>query len=206
MKRNLLARRPSPAMVVAIVALVSSLTGGAVAATLIDGRDIKNGSITKKDLHKNSVNTKKVKNETLKAVDFAPGQLKAGVQGIQGLKGDKGEPGQDGTDGAPGTPATKLWAIVAVDNVANLASLSRNSGAVSAVRTSDGEGTFQVVFNQDISACSWQVSLGKPDTAPLVSGEISAGLRSMNSSAIYVRTWGSNGTAADRGFHAAVFC
>jgi hypothetical protein len=117
MRRRVLARRPSPAMVVAVVALVSSLTGGAVAATLITGGDIKNGSITKKDLHKNSVNTKKVKNETLKAVDFAPGQLAQGVQGIQGLKGDKGEPGQDGQDGTNGATSVTTRVVTATQPV-----------------------------------------------------------------------------------------
>ena len=71
---------------------------------LIDSGDIVNGSITKKDLHKNSVNTKKVKNKTLKAVDFAPGQLAQGVQGIPGLKGEKGEKGEKGDQGEPGMP------------------------------------------------------------------------------------------------------
>jgi hypothetical protein len=87
-------------MIVALVALCSSLTGGAIAATLVTGGDIRNGSITKKDLHKNSVNTKKVKNKTLKAVDFGPGQLKQGVQGIPGLKGEKGDDGPRGPSSA----------------------------------------------------------------------------------------------------------
>ena len=87
MRRRIMARRPSPAMVVAVVALVSSLTGGAVAASLVTGGDIKNGSITKKDLKKNSVNTKKVQDQTLVADDFAPGQLKEGVQGLEGPRG-----------------------------------------------------------------------------------------------------------------------
>jgi hypothetical protein len=86
MKKRLLARRPSPAMIVALVALCSSLTGGAFAAALIDGGDIQNGSITKKDLKNNSVNSKKVKNQTLLADDFAPGQL----QGVPGLQGERG--------------------------------------------------------------------------------------------------------------------
>jgi hypothetical protein len=120
MKRRFLARRPRPAMLVAVVALVLSLTGGAIAASLITTGDIKNGAVTKKKLHKNSVNTKKVKNKTLKAKDFAPGQLEQGVQGIQGLKGekgDKGEPGADGADGAAG--ATNVVIRTASVNVNN---------------------------------------------------------------------------------------
>jgi hypothetical protein len=48
------------------------------------------------------VNSKKVKNKTLKAKDFADGQLEQGVQGIQGLQGEKGEKGDPGEDGAAG--------------------------------------------------------------------------------------------------------
>jgi hypothetical protein len=105
MKRRLLARRPSPAMLVAVVALISSLTGGALAATLIDTGDIENGAVTKKKVHKNAVNSKKVKNKTLKAKDFAPGQLAQGVQGIQGLQGEKGEKGAQGDPGEAGSAA-----------------------------------------------------------------------------------------------------
>ena len=104
MRRKLLSQRPSPAMLVAIVALISSLTGGAVAATLITGDDIKNGSVTKKDLKKNSVRTKKVKNGTLLEKDFKEGQLPQGEQGPPGAKGDKGDAGADGS--------AKAWAYV----------------------------------------------------------------------------------------------
>jgi hypothetical protein len=200
MKRRLLARRPSPAMLVAVVALVSSLTGGAVAATLIDSGDIKNGSIKKKDLHKNSVNTKKVKNKTLKAKDFAPGQLEQGAQGIQGPKGD---PGQD---------ATNLWAVVHYDGATTTASLVRGSGAVSAERTADGTGTYEVVFNQDITDCSYQGTLGRGDTdsTEAFPGEITVVRRGPAANPVvgglYVQTFNSAGAPNDRSFHIAVFC
>jgi hypothetical protein len=106
MKRNRLARRPSPAMVVALVAFCSSLVGGAAAATLITGADIKNGSITNKDIKKSAVRTKHVKNGTLLSKDFKAGQLPAGAagpQGVPGASGDKGEPGTSGTNGTNGT-------------------------------------------------------------------------------------------------------
>lgn len=121
MKRRLLARRPSPAMIVAVIALVGSFTGGAFAAGLIGTADIENGAVTKKKVHKNAVTTKKVKNKTLLAKDFKPGQLEEGVQGIQGLqgeKGDKGEPGQDGQDGQDGTnAATNVTTRITTDNI-----------------------------------------------------------------------------------------
>lgn len=113
MKRRLFARKPSPAMVVALVALCSSLTGGAIAATLITGEDVKNGTIgtkditnggvTRKDLKKNAVNTKKVANGTLLSTDFKAGQLPAGPVGPQGPRGADGADGANGADGADGT-------------------------------------------------------------------------------------------------------
>jgi hypothetical protein len=105
-------------MVVALIALCSSLTGVAVGASLITGSDVKNGSIgtkdlanggvTKKDLKKNSVRTKKVKDGSLLAADFSPGEFPGtGPTGLQGPKGDQGD------DGAPGAPGSaKAWGMV----------------------------------------------------------------------------------------------
>ncbi len=60
--------RPSPAMVVAIIALVFGLTGGAVAATVIDGRQ----------LRPNSVASDKIRNGTLVLKDGQPTGASAG--------------------------------------------------------------------------------------------------------------------------------
>src|SRR5262245_45030086 len=70
--------RPSPAMVVACVALLFAMTGAGYAAGM---------------LGPNTVGTKKVKNRSLLAVDFKAGQLPAGPQGPQGLQGPAGPAG-----------------------------------------------------------------------------------------------------------------
>src|SRR5688500_3028859 len=44
--KQLLRKRPSPAMVVAVVAVVMASVGSATAATLITGKQIKNNSLT----------------------------------------------------------------------------------------------------------------------------------------------------------------
>lgn len=59
--RRFAVRRPSPGLVVAIVALVFALGGGAYAAATITGKNIKNGSITGKDIKNRSVPGKKLK-------------------------------------------------------------------------------------------------------------------------------------------------
>ena len=55
-----MSRRPSAAMIVAVIALVAALTGGAYAATKISTEQIKPGAVTKKKLHSQSVSTQKL--------------------------------------------------------------------------------------------------------------------------------------------------
>jgi len=186
-------------MAVAVIALVSSLTGGAVAAGLIDSADIKNGSVTKKDLHKNAVNSKKVKNKTLKARDFAPGELKEGVQGIQGLKGDKGNPGDDGTDGVDGADATALWAVIGDDGAT-----ARGSHVVSSAR--NAMGFYTVIFDQDVSGCAYVPAIGGTDDS-IPKALIGAARTSGNVNGVNIDTFDyDTGGFQDNSFHLAVFC
>lgn len=81
---------PSPAMVVAIVALLLASAGSATAALMVSGQQIRNNSITGAD----------VKQRTLKLGDLslsARRALRATGVGSQG-----GVPGTDGAPGAPG--------------------------------------------------------------------------------------------------------
>jgi hypothetical protein len=87
--KRLLDRRPSPAMIVSLVAFSLALGGTGYAAT---------------SLPNNSVTSKTVVDRSLRAVDFAPGQLPAGKPGPAGPTGPQGTPGPQGTQGTPGTP------------------------------------------------------------------------------------------------------
>jgi hypothetical protein len=96
--KKLLARfvRPSPALVVAMIALFVALTGTAVATNsstlaLITGKQIKNSSITGLD----------VKNKSLTPKDFR-GSVR-GPRGLRGLTGPAGPQGAQGAQGAQGT-------------------------------------------------------------------------------------------------------
>jgi hypothetical protein len=95
--RSIGIRRPSPAMMVAFVALLVALAGTSYAAIQLPA-----GSVGTKQLKKNAVTGKKVKNRSLKAADFATGQLPAGPKGDQGIQGIQGP---QGPKGAPGDPA-----------------------------------------------------------------------------------------------------
>lgn len=91
--------RPSPALVIAIIALVFSMAGGASAAKrLITGADIKDNSLTGAD----------VRNGSLISADFRRGSVPkgpagpSGVQGPPGVAGPAGAAGAAGAQGAPG--------------------------------------------------------------------------------------------------------
>jgi hypothetical protein len=92
--------RPSPALVIASIALAISLGGTGYAAFKLP-----KGSVGSPQLRRGAVTSIKVRNRSLLAVDFKRGQLPAAAPaGLKGEKGDKGEKGEKGDPG-PGGPA-----------------------------------------------------------------------------------------------------
>jgi len=79
--------RPSPAMVVACIALLFAMTGAGYAAGMLGPN-----TVGTKQLKKNAVISSKVKNGSLLKADFKRGQLPAGPQGPQGPQGPPGAP------------------------------------------------------------------------------------------------------------------
>lgn len=110
--------KPSGAMVVAVCALVLALTGGATAAVLINGHDIKPGtvghaqlaghSVLNNDIGKGAIRAENLSTNLLsqlsrKAPSPSSGSSGAGgPQGPQGQKGDKGDSGAQGNPGSDG--------------------------------------------------------------------------------------------------------
>jgi hypothetical protein len=71
--RRFLSRKPSPAMLVAFIALLAALSGSAIALpgkNTVDSGDIKNNVIRSKDIRNGQVATKDVKNNNLRSVDI----------------------------------------------------------------------------------------------------------------------------------------
>ena len=138
---------PSPALVVAVVALVFALGGGAYAAF---------------KLPKNSVTTREVKDRSLLAKDFEKGQLPAGKTGAQGpigpqgpagTPGAKGETGPKGDNGSEGAPATTKRTV-----------LSKNDGVVTAVPGSawalhETIGSFTKAASDTVVRLTWTGSV-----------------------------------------------
>jgi hypothetical protein len=63
--------RPSPAMVVASIALFVAIGGVAYAAVRIDTHNIRSGAVTRPKLHANAVTSQKVRDGTLRRRDLA---------------------------------------------------------------------------------------------------------------------------------------
>jgi hypothetical protein len=109
-------RRPSPAMVVAMVALFVALSGGAYATTqaLITSGQIANRTIRLVDVHPSAINALRGQRgpqgpegvagrDGINGTNGAPGAPGAqGAQGAQGAPGTQGAPGAQGTPGAQG--------------------------------------------------------------------------------------------------------
>jgi collagen triple helix repeat protein len=92
--------RSTPAVILGVAALmILTTTGGAVAGSLITGKQIKDNTVTTKDI-KNGTLTSQDLSSTLTAAAGVPGP--AGPAGSPGAKGDKGDKGADGTNGANG--------------------------------------------------------------------------------------------------------
>ncbi len=84
-------------MVVALVALVIALGGGAYALTSLPA-----GSVGTPQLRKSAIVSSKVRNRSLLAVDFKQGELPRGSRGATGATGAAGAPGPAGPEGPPG--------------------------------------------------------------------------------------------------------
>lgn len=178
----------SPRLILVLVAMfvLGSVTA-ATAASVINGKNIKKGTIPFKAL---STDAKK---QLAKS-------SKAGPQGPQGAQGPAG------------AAAARSWAYVT-----DSGAIARSSGGVSGIYSTNGNTNkqYRITFPQDISQCSYQVTSG--DTTPVdASGSAFAYLPAVTRSNIDVNTvavtlWNSAGGGAygnqvQDSFHIAVFC
>jgi hypothetical protein len=170
---------PSPAMVVALVALFMAL-GGSAYALVITGASIKNGTVTGAD----------IKNRSLSGSDIALNRVGGGAIKESTL----------GT--VPSASVSDGVARYAVASGAGV--VARSRGVSSVARTS--EGRYQVIFDRDVRNCAYFATIGDIGAAAPPQGEISTSALSTNVNAISVRTENSDGVASDRPFHVIVLC
>lgn len=187
MKKIIARRRPSPALVVASLALAVALGGTGYAAVVLPAN-----SVGTAQLRNGAVVGSKVKAHSLNAASFQPGQLPKGDPGPIGLAGPAGP------QGGKGDPATKLWAVVRNDG-----GIVKQSGGVG-VNKPAGSGLYTVTFPQSVSACAPIVTLSGTGSTP-DEGSASA-TQGAQPAQLTVQTLNSGGGHSDRTFAIAVFC
>ena len=88
--KSLLSRRPSPALVIACIALFVSLGGVSygVATGFIDSREIKNNEIRSGDLRNNEIRTRDLRNNEVRGIDVRNSTIQSrdiAINGVQGV-------------------------------------------------------------------------------------------------------------------------
>jgi hypothetical protein len=184
--------RPSPALVVASLALAVALGGTGYAAIALPAN-----SVGTKQLKNGAVIAAKVKRGTLRAANFAPGQIPEGAKGDRGADGLPGAAGAKGDKGDKGDAATKLFAVVDSSGNATV-----KSSGVSSSKT--GPNTYAVTFPQSVGNCAPVVSVGF--TGGSNGGEATAAVPAPGANVVNVATFDETGSEDDKAFAIAVFC
>jgi hypothetical protein len=116
------------ANVLAVMALFIALGGTGYAALTLPKNSVGN-----KQIKKNAVTSSKVKNHSLKKVDFAKNQLPAGKQGVQGPQGVAGAQGPTGPTGATGAAGEAVaYARVGADGTLSTGTPAQSKNVVQA--------------------------------------------------------------------------
>jgi len=198
--RRILRHRPSPAMVVACLALTIALGGTSYAAV-----NLPRNSVGAVQLKKNVVTSAKVKNFSLLRADFKRGQLPAGPRGPEGLQGPKGDQGIQGIQGiqGPAGPGAQ-WATVSTGGT-----VLRQSGGITAAKVQTGG--YRVTFPEAVTGhlilatqalASDQTTRGTVIAGPCTDFAASCGAANIPNS-VSVFTLSSTGTQQDHSFTVA---
>jgi hypothetical protein len=124
--------RLSPATVLACFALLVALSGTSIAAVSVV---LPRNSVGTAQLRNNAVISAKVRNFSLRRVDFARNQIPSGPAGPAGPTGPAGPAGPTGPAGPQGAPGPGArWALVKPDGT-----IVAQSGGVSVAHPSGGQ-------------------------------------------------------------------
>lgn len=171
--------RPSPAMVVACIALFVAMGGVSygLATGSISSREIRNNTIRGKDVRNKSLTGKDVKRDSIGGLSINESRL--------GL--------------VPLSEAISHSAVVTAGGA-----FRRGRGVSSAART--GTGRYQVIFNRDVRGCVYVATVGDPSAAAPGHGTAVVASLGTNVAGVVVRTFNEQGALANRSFHLVVSC
>jgi hypothetical protein len=187
--RRLARSRPSPAMIVALVALFVALGGvsyAALAKNSVGTKQLKKNAVTTVKIKKNAVNSAKVADGSLLSADFAANQIPKGATGATGLTGATGKTGPAGVSTVAFARVDGNGALIggaAQSHGVEAADIQHNAGAPAAESTGDGVYCFGAL---DFTPTSAIVTLDNTDSLPSVAeGAVGGSLNFITSVAIF---------------------
>ena len=178
-------RTPSPAMVVACVALFVSLGGVSYAVATIGSDDIVNGSIRNRDFKDGTLRGNEAKPD-----GFGPNAIK--------------EQSLDASKLSQVPAATLADGVTRQAVISNVGATVRARGVASSAQS--GTGQYVVVFDRDVRSCAYFATLGDESASGPGTGQISVTSAASNVNGVRVVTRDSDGMLADRSFHLLVSC
>jgi hypothetical protein len=181
------------ANVMSTIAVFVALGGSSYAAVQLSRDGVKARHIAA-----NAVRSVEVKDRSLRARDFARGQLPRGATGPQGPQGFQGPQGLKGDQGdrGPAGGASREVLFAEVDEDGNV---DNSSGGVTA--TDLDFGTYEVDFGRPVANCTAVGTIGSSGTTATVDGQINVADRS-NPEGVFVETNNTMG----RPFRLVVVC
>ena len=183
MKRFL--RTPSPAMVVACVALFTALGGVSYAVARIGSADIINGSIRNRDFKDGTLRGQEAKPD-----GFGPKAIKEQSLDASKLKQVPSAALADG--------------VTRHAVISNVGATVRGRGVASSAQI--GTGQYAVIFDRDLRQCTYFATLGDESAAGPGTGQIAVTSAASNVNGVRVVTRDSAGALANRSFHLLVSC
>ena len=178
-------RTPSPALVIACLALFAALSGVAYAAATIGSEDIVNGSIRNRDFKDGTLRGQEAKKD-----GFGPNAIKE--QALDATK-FKQVPSALAADG--------LFRQAVISDVG-----ATVRGRLVASSAQTGVGQYQIIFDRDVRACFYSATLGDESASGPGTGQIAVTSAASNVNGVRVLTRDSDGTLANRSFHLLVSC
>ena len=175
--RKLAKRRPSPSMVVAILALVVALGGTAYAAQSINGGAIQKQTIGGGKLKQKTLTGFQINTNKLGVVPSAKSAVRA---------------------------SHTYWAVVNNPASPGNATLARASDP--GISAAEGGGAVNVIFPVNVSGCADVAGRNNAGTTVPGPGTAQTNISPANPNAIEVHTRDEKGASADADFHLIVVC
>jgi hypothetical protein len=175
--------RPSPAIVVSVVALIVALGGTSYAVTALPSKSVgvkqlKRNAVTGKAIKGGAVTSGKVKDGSLLTKDFKSGQVPAGPKGDKGDPGAKGDRGAKGDQGDVGTVgAATVQFFQATSDLADGANASYSVFCLDGEQAIAGGGRGDATLSESTVLTNTRPAISAGNTEPPTDGQGFTGWR-----------------------------